>query len=88
MPYCLSEMVPEDNGIVLVFNNYDVFFNKEPEDAREILDIVQSNSWQFLLGKKLLAFLQSNDATIHFSGLGGMHAEWNIEERFNKNRGL
>ncbi|MDX8365507.1 barstar family protein [Cytobacillus sp. IB215665] len=86
---CLSEMLPEDNGIVLVFKNYDVFFNKEPKDAREILDLVQSNSWQFLLENiKLLAFVQSNDATIHFSGLGGMPAEWNDEEWSNKNRGL
>jgi hypothetical protein len=47
------------------------------------------NSWRFLLEDiKLLAFVQSNDATIDFPSLGGMAAEWNNKEWFNKDRGL
>ncbi|HDR7345125.1 MULTISPECIES: barstar family protein [Bacillus cereus group] len=86
---CLSDMVPKEIGIVLVFKNYDLFTKKEPEVAYHILDIVQINSWRFLLEDvKLLAFVQSNDATIDFPDLGGMSAEWNNKEWFNKDRGL
>jgi RNAse (barnase) inhibitor barstar len=82
---CLSDMVPKEIGIVLVFKNYDLFAQKEPEEANHILDIVQINSWRFLIEDiKLLTFVQSNDATIDFPDLGGMSAEWNNEEWFNK----
>lgn len=86
---CLSDLVPRNIGIVLVFQNYDLFAKKEPNEAFHILDIVQINSWRFLLEDiKLLAFVQSNDSNIDFPDLGGMPAEWNSEEWFNKNRGL
>ena len=85
---CLSDMAPEGIGMVLVFKNYDLFANKEPEVAYRLLDIIQTISWRFLLEDiKLLAFVQLNDATIEFPGLGGMSAEWNDEEWLNVNRG-
>lgn len=86
---CLSDLVPKEIGIVLVFKNYDLFAKREPKVSQLILDIIQINSWRFLVEDiKLLAFVQSNDATTAFPGLGGMSAEWNNEEWFNKNRGL
>jgi RNAse (barnase) inhibitor barstar len=86
---CLSDMVPKEIGIVLVFKNYDSFAQRDPRAAYHILDIVQINSWRFLVEDiKLLAFVQSNDPTIDFPNLGGMSAEWNNEEWLNKNRGL
>lgn len=86
---CLSDMVPKEKGIVLVFKNYDLFAKKEPNTAYHILDIVQINSWRFLIEDiKLIAFVQSNDATTDFPNLGGMSAEWNNEEWHNKDRGL
>ncbi|MGM9955179.1 MAG: barstar family protein [Peribacillus sp.] len=85
---CLLDMAPEGRGMVLVFKNYDLFANKEPEVAYRLLDIVQTNAWRFLLEDiKLLAFVQSNDATMEFPRLGGMPAEWNNEEWLNVNRG-
>ncbi|MDF2536090.1 MAG: hypothetical protein K0R18_2252 [Bacillales bacterium] len=82
-------MVPKEKGIVLVFKNFDLFSKKEPKVAYQILDIIQINSWRFLIEDiKLLAFVQSNDARIDFSDLGGMSAEWNNEEWMNKDRGL
>lgn len=86
---CLSDVVPKNSGIVLVFKNYDSFAEKNADDAYQILDIIQINAWRFLIEDiKLLAFIQSNDPNIDFPDLGGLSAEWNDEEWFNKNRGL
>jgi RNAse (barnase) inhibitor barstar len=88
---CLSDMTTEGIGIVLVFKNYDKFAIKDNYAARAILDIIQTNAWRFLLEEenlKLLAFVQSNDATIDFPDLGGMSAEWNNEEWLNKDSDL
>lgn len=88
---CLSDMTTEGIGIVLVFRNYDKFAIKDNFAASTILDIIQTNAWRFLLKEenlKLLAFVQSNDATIDFPDLGGMPAEWNNEEWLNKDSDL
>jgi RNAse (barnase) inhibitor barstar len=88
---CLSDMTTEGIGIVLVFKNYDKFAIKDKYAAHTILDIIQINSWRFLLEEenlKLLAFVHSNDARIDFPDLGGLSAEWNNDEWLNKNRGL
>ena len=86
---CLSDMVPAEVGIVLVFKNYDLFVKKAPSDAKIILDIIQENAWKFLLQDiKLLSFVQSNDATIEFPNVGNMSVQWNDEEFFDVTRGL
>lgn len=72
-----------------MIKSYDLFAKKEPNTAYPILDIVQINSWRFLIEDiKLLDFVQSNDAKIDFPDLGGMSSEWNNEEWFNKDRSL
>lgn len=86
---CLSDVDPKEKGFVLTFENYDAFSKKYPEAAFHILDIIQINSWRFLIeGIVLLGFVQSNDAKITFPPLGGMVPDWNRQEWFNKNRGL
>lgn len=86
---CLSDVTPTNAGFVLVFRNYDAFTKKDSEIAFNILNIIQRNSWRFLLENiKLLAFVQSNDAKIDFPSLGGMSADWNNEEWFDEHRGL
>jgi RNAse (barnase) inhibitor barstar len=86
---CLSDMYPKDRGMVLSFENYEKFAKKHPEIAFDILDIIQINSWRFLIeGIVLLGFVQSNDPNITFPPLGGMSAQWNREEWLNKSRGL
>ncbi|MEK4883408.1 hypothetical protein NST12_01595 [Bacillus sp. FSL W8-1127] len=84
-------MVPDGIGLglVLVFKNYDIFSKRDPKAAYDILDIIQNNSWRFLLEDiKLIAFVQSNDAKIDFPNLDGMSAEWNNKEWLDQNRGL
>lgn len=86
---CLSDMTTENKGFVLAFKNFDAFSKKYPDIAFEVLDIIQINSWRFLIeGTVLLGFVQSNDGKLSFPSLGGMTADWNKEEWFNKNRGL
>ncbi|WP_075620117.1 barstar family protein [Paenisporosarcina indica] len=86
---CLSDIVPDNKGFVLAFRNYDIFAKKYPDIAFHILDIIQINSWQFLIDNRvLLGLVQSNDAELSFPPLGGMTADWNSDEWLNKNRGL
>ncbi|MEM1505804.1 barstar family protein [Domibacillus sp. 8LH] len=86
---CLSDMVEEETDFVLVFKNYELFAKQNLEVAFKLLDIIQINSWRFLIEDvKLLSFVQSNDATMSFPNLGAMSAEWNGEEWLDKDRGL
>ncbi|WP_088068099.1 barstar family protein [Gottfriedia luciferensis] len=88
---CLSDMTSERTGIVLEFRNYEEFAKKDKYAAHSILDIIQINSWRFLLvddNLKLLAFVHSNDPEIDFPDLGGFSAEWNPDEWLDKSRGL
>ncbi|WP_050180485.1 barstar family protein [Domibacillus robiginosus] len=86
---CLSDMVEEETDFVLVFKNYEFFAKQDSETAFHLLDIIQINSWQFLIeGVKLLSFVQSNDAAMNFPNLGAISAEWNDDEWLDESRGL
>jgi RNAse (barnase) inhibitor barstar len=87
---CLSDIVPEDEGSVLVFKNFDKFNARCKETAYQILNIIQINSWRLLVGsqKKLLVFLHSNDPKLHIQSVGALPVLWNNEEWLNKSRGL
>ncbi|MHB9095477.1 MAG: barstar family protein [Eubacteriales bacterium] len=86
---CLAGCIPESEGLVLAFQNYDVFNANFAEMGTVILDIIHRNSWGFLLlGKKLIALVQSNDPTIRLDSIGRMPAEWNPEEKSNKSRNI
>jgi RNAse (barnase) inhibitor barstar len=87
---CLSDIVPDNEGFVLVFRNFDKFNGRCKDTAYHMLDIIQDNSWKLLVGnqKKLLAFLHSNDPQLHIQSVGALPVRWNNEEWFDKNRGL
>ncbi|WP_050179595.1 barstar family protein [Domibacillus robiginosus] len=85
----LSDMVEEETDFVLVFKNYEFFAKQNSEAAFHLLNIIQINSWQFLIeGVKLLSFVQSNDAAMNFPKLGAMSADWNNDEWLDESRGL
>ncbi|WP_234398999.1 barstar family protein [Planococcus massiliensis] len=85
---CLSDLLINNTGILLIFTHYQSFLAKHPELAIEVLEIIQINSWRFLLeGKALLSFIQSTDPEISLPAIGGMVPEWNGEEWFDKDRG-
>ncbi|MCR8633525.1 barstar family protein [Paenibacillus radicis (ex Xue et al. 2023)] len=69
---CLSDIVPDNEGVVLVFKNFDKFNVKCEDMAYHLLDIIQRNSWRLLVDnqKKLMAFLHSNDPQLHIQSVG------------------
>lgn len=70
---CLSDLLINNTGILLIFTHYQSFLAKHPELAIEVLEIIQINSWRFLLeGKALLSFIQSTDPEISLPAIGGM----------------
>jgi RNAse (barnase) inhibitor barstar len=86
---CLSDCVPKGDGIALAFKQFDSFEERFPKAASAILDIVQLNSWRFLIFRhKLVALVQSDNPRIRFDDIGTMPAIWNPKEWMNKNRGL
>lgn len=85
---CLADLIIDNTGILLVFTSYQSFLVKHPELAIDILDVIQINSWRFLLeGKALLSFIQSTDSEILIPPIGGMVPQWNGEEWFVIDRG-
>lgn len=87
---CLPELpVPDDGGTALVFRRYDVFAKAQPQLAQTILDSIESTSRRFLLtGRRLLAFVQSDDARIRFERVGALPVTWNPREWTEADRGL
>jgi len=68
---CLRDVIisPEE-GRVLVFKNFDIFFHQMPEYAWNVLDILELKSRDHLLYDQIFVmFLQSNDENLcAFSG--------------------
>ncbi|MDQ6419582.1 barstar family protein [Paenibacillus sp. LHD-117] len=85
---CLSDIVPQNEGFVLVFKNFDSFYKIDKETAYHLLDIIQINAWRLLLEeqKKLMAFVQSNDPDLHIKDVGAFSVDWNSEEWLKSSR--
>lgn len=78
-----------EGGLVFCFIRFDLLKAASPDLAQGILDIIESNSrYNLLLGRRLMALVQSDDPRIQFGPLGANAANWNRQEWFNKNRGL
>lgn len=58
---CLRDIeIPHESGRVLVFYKFDVFYEKLPELAWHLLDIIERKARFYLvIGKRLIALLQS-----------------------------
>ncbi len=77
------------SGVVLCFLRYDLLRTASPELAEGVLDVIEWNSRDYLLlGRRLLALVQSDDPRIQFHPLGARAAGWNRREWLNKDRGL
>ncbi|WP_317956410.1 barstar family protein [Paenibacillus chitinolyticus] len=87
---CLSDVIPRNEGIVLVFKNFDKFNERDNDTAHSVLDIIQNNSWRLLVEsqKVLMAFLHSNDPQLHTQPVGALPVRWNNEEWLNRSRGV
>ena len=87
---CLGDLdVPHDGGVVLQIRHFDAFARIDPQFAHTILDSIESASRRFLiLGRRLIALVQSDDARIRFERVGAMPVNWNPREWLDADRGL
>ena len=84
----LSELaVPDAGGVVLQFKHYDTFAKSQPQLAQTILDSIESTSRRFMLiGRRLLALVQSDDPRIRFERVGAVAVTWNPREWLDSDR--
>jgi RNAse (barnase) inhibitor barstar len=87
---CLGELdVPDNGGVVLQIRHFDAFARVEPQFAHTILDSIESASRRFLIvGRRLLALVQSDDPRIRFERVGALPVNWNPREWLDADRGL
>lgn len=87
---CLSDLaVPDEGGIIIVLQRYDLFTERFLEYSQYILDILEDISRYFLLmGKRFITLIQSNNPSISYNDVGGRSVWWNPKEWLDKNRGL
>jgi RNAse (barnase) inhibitor barstar len=80
---------PQDTGIVLVFDNYDVFEKAFPRTAFHILDILwEAARYASLLGNRMLCLVRGSDPWWEVPPLGGQSPSWNFSEWRDANRGV
>lgn len=87
---CVAELpVPDEGGMVIVFRHFDAFAKAQPQLAQNILDSIETASRRFMLtGRRLLAFVQSDDPRIRFERVGAMPVTWNPREWTDADRGV
>jgi RNAse (barnase) inhibitor barstar len=84
----LAELaVPDAGGVVLQFKHYDVFAKALPQLAQTILDSVETTSRRLMLvGRRLIALVQSDDPRIRFERVGAVAVTWNPREWSDNDR--
>jgi hypothetical protein len=76
-------------GIAFCFTRIDLLAAADRDLARTTLDIIESQSRDYLLfGHRFLAFAQTDDPAIELGSIGARRANWNRSEWLNANRGL
>jgi RNAse (barnase) inhibitor barstar len=87
---CLSDLdIPDEGGAALVFHRFDAFAERRKRTAQAILDIVAVQSRIFsLLGRRLLALVQSSRPDVGFETVGACPVAWNPKEATNASRVL
>lgn len=77
----LSAELPDDGGLVLVFEGYDGFVQRCRRDAQRCLDIWETVA-RFLqiFGKTLLILVQTDDPGLALEPVGARDIYWNQSE--------
>ena len=76
-------------GIAFCFSRIDLLTAANRHTAQGMLSLIELHSRDcLLLGDRLIALAQSDDATIRFDPIGARFAKWNREEWLNANRGV
>lgn len=87
---CLSEIaLPEKRGTILMFLRFETFAARHHQFAWDVLDIIATNAYRFLLDAyRLITLVQSDDPKLSFQPVGAHPVSWNPREWLNKNRGV
>lgn len=81
--------IPYHSGVVIAFLGYDSFYDKFPDTAQNILDIIEVNSRRFLLtGRRMISLIQTNDPNILLTPVGACPILWNRKEWVKSCRSL
>ncbi|RZL42053.1 MAG: hypothetical protein EOP00_23925 [Pedobacter sp.] len=82
---CLSsDLVIDENGLVIVFRHIDKFDNKT---IHTLLDVFVSNARQhFIFGRKLLILVQVDNPNFILEPVGAIGVYWNDKEWANSAR--
>jgi hypothetical protein len=79
--------IPAEGGMAFCFKQFNLIKREDPQWAQGILDVIQCASYEYLLlGKRLLALVQSNNPRIHFGPVGAHTVQWNPREWFSASR--
>jgi hypothetical protein len=86
--YLTDVKVPDESGLVLVFQHFDAFQSAFPQGAHFLLDIIAHAYHQNLLfGRRLIALVQTDDPHLQLEPIGAFTGRWNDKEWFIKDRG-
>ena len=81
--------VPARGGAAIVIRRYDRFAKAERELAQWVLDAIETTSRQnLLMGRRLLALVQCDDARMRFEAVGTRPVTWNPREWTEEQRGV
>jgi hypothetical protein len=78
---------PDHSGRLLIFDRFDAFAKRNPEEALRSINTLDSASRRLqLFGKTLVIFLQSNDPHLELGPIGSYSVHWNQKEFVRANR--
>lgn len=79
--------IPFESGCVLVLKKYNIFYEKEPDFAHDILERLDETSRRrILMGERLIILLQSDNPLFSPNKIGAYNISWNRHEYIEKYR--
>lgn len=84
---CLFDIEIAKRGLILVFENFDALYKKQPESCLAVLNILYNASRVELgFGKLLFAAIQVNDRNFELPPIGCLEVRWNQNEWIDSHR--
>ncbi len=84
-----GEPIDSSKDTAFCIRNFHKCVKDEPKWSKIFLDVLASNSRDYLLyGCRLVVLIQTDDAQFYSDSLGGQKAKWNKFEWLNSARGL
>jgi len=84
-----DEPFDSSDKAVVIFDQFQGFWNRDKATAFQVLDIFASASRDYLIfGKRLLSFVKVSNPSFQIDALGATPANWNSREWLNKDKGL